>query len=297
MNRSGRSWTTNDLPNSFSDSTLDLNSPTLLPNDSQKLELFLLKLISASKSSDKISVEKSNDSVCEVAVDESVVDKQISEISEDATPKTSHVRSDPASASAANACEKIVSDLDKIEEITSKQSMVGKNILKGKSPQVSRVSDLRQFQKTRSFSAVEDTPDKQVIPEHLGAIPDFPLKDVSHSRSEQLETQPQQMRQTNVSGQGGSKGLQVDIAQTDTKNEAPKLFEGDTLIMQFDYYSNDQPMSLQNESQYSGASSGRSNMSELRKSGRDLSELSSDITPGEHNQIRVNRMNSRPRLD
>lgn len=245
--------------------------------------------------------------MCEVAIEESVIDEeQMSEDDDAALKPSSVVRCDPTLTTAANACEKIVSDLDKIEEIASKQSIVSKNDLvkSSKSPQAGRVCDLRQFQKTRSFSAVEETSDKKVIvPEHLSAIPDFPLKDVSHSRSEQLETQPAE-RQSAGSGEGDdvSRRPHLEITRSETKSEAcggtPKSFEGDTLIMQFDYYSNDQPMSLQHESQYRGdSSSARSGASEHRKSGRDLTELSSDVTQHELNQIRANRMSSRPRLD
>lgn len=246
--------------------------------------------------------QKSINPICASAIEESKIDEQILEDIENI--KLSVVRSDPTQTTATDACEKIVSDLDKIEEITSNQSVVVKSDLaKGKSPQTSRVNDLRQFQKTRSFSAVEDTPDKKVATEHLSAIPDFPLRDVSHSRSEQLKTQPKQQRLSIESGDssGVARRPQSDITKGEIKSEdcseTPKSFDGDTLIMQFDYYSNDQPMSLQNESQYSGVSSGRSGVSDLRKSGRDLTELSSDITHDELNQIKANRINSRPRLD
>lgn len=236
-----------------------------------------------------------------MAIEESVIDEQTS--SEAPTLKPPVVRSDPTPTTATNACEKIVSDLDKIEEVTSKQPVSKNDLMKGKSPQSSRVNDLRQFQKTRSFSAVEDTPDKKIVSEHLSAIPDFPLKDVSHSRSEQLETQPMQPRQSVASGDGSeaSKVPHVDIAKYETNSEAcsgtPKSLEGDTLIMQFDYYSNDQPMSLQNESQYSGVSGRSGIISELRKSGRDLTELGSNAARSELSQIKANRINSRPRLD
>lgn len=160
--------------------------------------------------------------------------------------------------------------------------------------------DNRHFQKTRSFSAVEENPEKKVTTERLRAIPDFPLKDVAHSRSEQLETQSLQQQKHDVKqkendlNQLAASNKVVDQSDDYLKTPSSSTIapdkRGDTLIMQFDYFSNDQPMSLQHDPRFD-CSIKQSKGNHLRKSGRDLTELESNVARGISKDNR-----SRPRL-
>lgn len=210
-------------------------------------------------------------------------------------------------------CERSVDDEDKnddeIAALRSEQQAIAESLAQSacrKPVTASKISDTRHFQKTRSFSAVEDTPDKKVISKQLNTIPDFPLKDISHSRSEQLETQS--MQQSNTSDEIDSKlvassSTVVDHSElmkcednSSTSSNRPPMMSGDTLIMQFDYFSNDQPMSLQHDPRLNG--SNQSKDSHMRKSGRDLTELGSDAVRNRFDRTKANRIiSSRPRLD
>lgn len=200
---------------------------------------------------------------------------------------------------------------DEIAALRSEQQSLTESLAQSaqrKSTMTSKTSDTRHFQKTRSFSAVEDTPDKKVISNQLNTIPDFPLKDVHHSRSDQLETQS--MQQSNTSGELDSKlvtssSTVVDHSElmkcednSSSSSNRPPMMSGDTLIMQFDYFSNDQPMSLQHDPRSN--SSNQRNDNQMRKSGRDLTELGSDFARNDDkfDRTKTSRiMSSRPRLD
>lgn len=212
-------------------------------------------------------------------------------------------------------CDGAVDDEDKngdeIAALRSEQQLLKESLARSaqrKSTTTSKSSDTRHFQKTRSFSAVEDTPDEKVISNQLNTIPDFPLKDVHHSRSDQLETQS--MQQSNTTGELDSKLVSSSSTVVDhselmncednssTSSNRPPMMSGDTLIMQFDYFSNDQPMSLQHDPRSN--SSNRRNDNHMRKSGRDLTELESDFARNENkfDRTKTNRIiSSRPRLD
>lgn len=207
-------------------------------------------------------------------------------------------------------CEKVAAEEDKngdeIAALRSEQQTLTENLAQRKSPLVSKVAETRHFQKTRSFSAVEDTPDKKVNNNNqLNTIPDFPLKDVTHCRSEQLETQSMQ-QQSSASEETDSKLIASSSTVVDhselmrgedhsgSSSSRPPMMSGDTLIMQFDYFSNDQPMSLQHDPRSS--CSGRN--THMRKSGRDLTELESNVARNNFDKTKANRiMSSRPRLE
>lgn len=194
-------------------------------------------------------------------------------------------------------------DSDKVSLSEKPMNTVHEDATNKRLPQLS-LKESRHFQKTRSFSAVEDTPDKKVMKDKLKTIPDFPLKDGSHSRSEHLETQSLLQHDDSLkevdSNLLASSNTVVDHADEYLKptpsssvNMTNKLDTcGDTLIMQFDYFSNDQPMSLQHDSRLE-CSMSQSKGNHLRKSGRDLTELESDVARGMYDKSKSGR--SRPR--
>ena len=184
-----------------------------------------------------------------------------------------------------------------------------------KSPStLSKTSESRQFQKTRSFSAVEETPKKKTLNVDEHDSKDFSLKDVSHSRSEQLAmTQPQgaigededptpMNSKTCLVKRDGGSVCRVD--ETSSKHSAEQSYSGgETLIMQFDY---DQPMSLQYDSSYNQTidegdctSLRQTAYSSHRKSGRDLTEFEAEATRDRFEKsAKSGRSNSsRPRLE
>lgn len=191
---------------------------------------------------------------------------------------------------------------------------------KSPSSALSKSSEARQFQKTRSFSAVEETPEKSTLNvDKHETSKDFPFKDVSHSRSEQLGMQQKQGTATGededatpmnsktclLVGKDGGSGSQVDGGTGLTKQTSEQPFTGgETLIMQFDY---DQPMSLQYDSAYNqtidegDCTSLRqaSGYNSHRKSGRDLTEFEAEATRSRFEKTtKSGRSNSsRPRLE
>lgn len=198
----------------------------------------------------------------------------------------------------SKACEKEISI--QTEALVPEQSQPDPNA-RCKSPAVlQKATDARHFQKTRSFSAVEETHEKKVSTEQSKAIAEFLFKDVAHSRSEQLETAQQQAADATPTS---SKVRPFDTEKDDSANDkdrvkAPKASD-ETLIMQFDYFSNDQPMSLQHDSTYNKTHDKRNDgcSSNLRKSGRDLTELEAEVARDGFGKTKTNRINSRPRLE
>lgn len=156
--------------------------------------------------------------------------------------------------------------------------------------------DERHMQKTRSFSAVEAHAEKTTT-DKLRTIQDSSLKDVSHLRNEQLETPSPQRNSANNSEADtklmASSSTVVDHSINVELDHETEAAGGDTLIMQFDYYSNDQPMSLQNDPRFDVRSE-RTRGNHLRKSGHDLTELESEVARGIFDGSKANR--SRPRL-
>lgn len=164
-----------------------------------------------------------------------------------------------------------------------------------------KAADTRQFQKTRSFSAVEETPDKKVSIEETTALAEFPFEhDFAHSRSEHLETQQQSAPEGDITPVNSKRDLskaRKSDALSGTSTGPGPMSSGDMLIMQFDYFANDQPMSLQCETAYSRPSNRAGGNSLLRKSGRDLTELDTEAARDGFDRTKANRMNSRPRLE
>lgn len=173
------------------------------------------------------------------------------------------------------------------------------------------VESCRHFKKTRSFSAVEETPEQLVTSERLSAIPDLPRKEAAHSRSERLETQSLNQENAGLDPKTmliASSNTIVDdnseSAQIETSRRQNDIISGvddcdNTLIMQFDYFSEDQPMSLQHDPRFDAASTcgKRGAGSQFHESGRDLTELESDVVRSGFGRAKNNRMNSRPRLE
>lgn len=205
----------------------------------------------------------------------------------------------------------VTDEIEKVEDKTGDVSQSGATTspsksctLKIKSPVVSKVAETHHFQKTRSFSTVEETPAKKTTPTQLNAIKDLPRKDIAHSRSDQLETylaQQEELDDDDESKMMASSSTVVDHSEM-VKCSSPRsiceevepMISGDTLIMQFDYFSNDQPMSLQHESK--SICSQNHNSSHLRKSGRDLTGLEADVAKSNYERTKSRVMNSRPRL-
>lgn len=171
--------------------------------------------------------------------------------------------------------------------------------MQNRGPTSSRVAECRQFHKTRSFSAVEETPDKKKTINSPGVGPNLPSKDVVLSRSEQLEIQLLQQRSP-----GHDDDFDPSLAQSPNQSQGDNACgsdasrpKGDHLIMQFDYFSDGQPMSLQHDSS-NNKNSDRLSTGHFRKSGQDIAESESDGMQCGFDGGKKNRaMNSRPRLD
>lgn len=221
------------------------------------------------------------------------------EEAEEAPCKVAADSTTPTSSSPTSAVN-VIKDCDTgIPTLTETRAPETGGRCKSPGGPVQKTADMRQFQKTRSFSAVEETHDKNVASEQSKTK--LPFKEVAHSRSEQLETGQQAGRQKdNV----GSK------KELDEMDEYPRNSE-DTLIMQFDYCSHDQPMSLQYEATYErtpekagcsgrsggGSGAGSRRNSNMRKSGRDLTELGAEVARENFDRCKANRISSRPRLE
>lgn len=161
-----------------------------------------------------------------------------------------------------------------------------------------KLSDARTFQKTRSFSAVEDSSKKKNNQCCIGIIKEFHLKDQAHSRSEHLEIQSNQANDEEPSEMIASSSTIVDrseLLKTDAiiSSLVDRASGEDTLIMQFDYFSNDQPMSLQHEASYANDNL-KQQRCQMRKSGRDLTELETQNSRAVNNRTKSDR--TRPRL-
>lgn len=174
-----------------------------------------------------------------------------------------------------------ISKNDQVEATALKASQNQTDISKRKSS-LSKTTDSRHFQKTRSFSAVEEKSDSKISKNQLSKVEKFPLKDVAHSRSTHLEIQPHGETVDDANKSIASSSTVVDQSDL-TKSEAPgnasadtpSIVSGDTLIMQFDYYSNDQPMSLQHDPRFNVIATQTDN-THLRKSVRDLTVLGTE---------------------
>lgn len=202
----------------------------------------------------------------------------------------------------------VTSKNDKADSNAPQSLLSQSNTTKCKSP-LPKTAETRHFQKTRSFSAVEEKPDTKIPKNQLSAVDDFPLKDVAHSRSEHLETQSLQPNDSSSDKKSkliASSSTVVDQSDSMMKGEpsgkaveGPSTLSGDTLIMQFDYFSNDQPMSLQHDARFNGAAT-QTDSTHLRKSVRDLTELETEAVSraGFERASETNRvMWSRPRLE
>lgn len=225
----------------------------------------------------------------------------------------------PQSVSPIKHVEADATDLSKVAESAAlKPTTIEPNssdsnkveAVRGKSPAtLLKSSEARHFQKTRSFSAVEETPDK-TLPVDANKLEEFPFKDVSHSRSEQLGMPQQQgpatCEEDDEATPMNSKACLLRLAKDGASaagTSKDPYAGGETLIMQFDY---DQPMSLQHDgSNYSktinegdSGSLRTSGCSNLRKSGRDLTEFEAEATRDRFEKsTKSSCANSRPRLE
>lgn len=210
---------------------------------------------------------------------------------------------------------------------------------RARGPTSSRVAECRQFQKTRSFSAVEEVPEKSqkatvVIdrpPTDSSGPYNLPPKDMAFSKSEQFDLQLSQRRpgtdsktkdsggtgceepsNSNVSPVAGNETSECRGSDGRSNRLEDDLASGQSsggtgtthLIMQFDYFSDGQPMSLQHDSSFSRTTE-RVTVNQLGKSGQDLTEMETEVTRcgldggsggSGFGRIKGRASNSRPRL-
>lgn len=251
--------------------------------------------------------------------DESEVEDASVQVSSNASTKDSSKKSDKEVGSQETVLAEHKEEVSRIIDATNTtkttehKSVVGdtKNLglnqaskecdslsVKCTSPLVAKVSaENRQFQKTRSFSAVEDNPEKKMIKVPSGKSGDFCFKDVAHSRSEQLDT-------TNLNSpevdQDGRKSRAIDGDDTDCRvkdSEKRKSADKCRLMDQLSYFSDAQPMSLQHDSSYCREFDlERKGSRDIRKSGRDLSNLSAHETGESLERPKSSRATTRARL-
>lgn len=220
---------------------------------------------------------------------------------------TTGVESDNESAFAKSSPVKahphVANPLDLPKAVESEESSSTKAVEIAKSDVASikisaapqKAPEGRQFQKTRSFSAVEETPEEKISTSKSKEMKNFYFKDVAHSRSEQLETQPQSSSDNSKSKEvKTSKAEKCETSGTTAKTST-KLSVGDTdsIMRQYDY--NEQPMSLQYDTTSVKIPDESRVSSEVRKSGRDLTELG--LENMRDRRVNSNRANSRPRLE
>lgn len=163
---------------------------------------------------------------------------------------------------------------------------------------IQKSSESRHSQKTRSFSAGEETPEKKISTSKSKELKEFPFKDVAHSRSEQLAIQQQSgaeddasvrsKMKTSISAKGES------AVASKSGGTKVSVVSGDALARQYDYH--DQPMSLQYDMTSVKISDESRTCSDVRKSGRDLTELGME-NMRDRKSGRPNQSNSRPRLE
>lgn len=166
------------------------------------------------------------------------------------------------------------------------------------SPLVAKVAtENRQFQKTRSFSAVEDNPGKKMIKVPSGKSGDFCFKDVAHSRSEQLD--PTKMNSPKADQEARkSRGNDRDADCLGQEADKRKTADKCRMMDQLSYFSDAQPMSLQHDSSYCVEFGlGRKDSRDIRKSGRDLSNLSTNETGDLLERPKSSRATTRARLE
>ena len=179
---------------------------------------------------------------------------------------------------------------------SSQKVVVGDEIAVNSQAQASQKSlDGRHVQKTRSFSAVEDVPAKKIPVSKSKELKEFLAKDVAHSRSEHLEVQQQSGQDETSDGHSDPKALSAGHDNAIDRRSANKLaiIDGDSLIKEYDYH--DQPASLQYDTTSVKIPSESRASSDVRKSGRDLTELGLEIIRDRLNKN--DRAHSRPRLD
>lgn len=167
---------------------------------------------------------------------------------------------------------------------------MGGDSFKTVSPQPPKLPEGRQFQKTRSFSAVEEAPEKVPFSAKSKDLK-FPFKDVAHSRSEQLADQ--QQPSADDSSQVASPTYD-DKEETVDVNKRVSVVSGDIMMRQYGYH--DQPVSLQYDTTSVKIPDDTHARKDIRKSGRDLTELGME-NMRDRGSGRQNRSNARPRSD
>ena len=183
-----------------------------------------------------------------------------------------------------------------VEKVNAPSSEV-ETVAKETDVESQEITDPRHFQKTRSFSVVEKSPEDKPSAECSNVPTEFPPREIAHSHSEQLESQNKKTRGNDDKTPTSPAQKPLSLIGSKDSEEKPTNEGGGTLIMQFDYLSGDQPMSLQNDPSFSRAAERFGDKSTLRKSGHDLSEMEVELTRHRFEKSRAYRMDSRPRLE
>lgn len=149
-----------------------------------------------------------------------------------------------------------------------------------------------RFQKTRSFSAVEDNPEKKGPATKSSGLKEFPFKDVAHSRSEQLEVQQKDAKAS--VGDQSSENIPASHLNDGLEGKS-KVFRasGDTFGKDYDF--GEQPMSLQYDTTSVKIPNELQTSKNSQRSGRDLTELNIEII--RERKGRFSHANARPRLE
>lgn len=167
------------------------------------------------------------------------------------------------------------------------------------SPPEAKVSaDNRQFQKTRSFSAVEDNPVKKTIKVPSGKSGDICFKDVTHSRSEQLDC-PKARTNADLNSRKGRNNDRDTAPDTTNERDLRKAGKDELMMDHLNYFTETTPMSLQDDSTYcEDIDLIRKNSRDIRKSGRDLSNFGANEANDSVDRPKSSRMtSSRARLE
>lgn len=236
-------------------------------------------------------------------------DKSATDDMRSSSTKPSPTRSalDPADVSQAHSKREV----DSLAAASSQEATKSPNLVVAASR--AKTCATKQFQKTRSFSAVEDTPDRSTtITDHLEVVddaasnPSGALRDASYSRSDQLtrlkdksdDKQPKDDESKNklVASSStlvghSSKQLRVDSQSSCRDSTTQKASNrGGTLVMQFDYSADNQPMSLQLDL-------GQKSNSPIKIGRKNMNDSSGSDIRSEAEQSRSHMYNARPRLE
>lgn len=210
------------------------------------------------------------------------IEVDMPEVSKPSEPSegTSH-NAEPIAEKKTGNNESVVDDLENlVAKPIQKVQDCDIPSVKCMSPPVAKVAaENRQFQKTRSFSAVEDNPEKKTVKVPPGKSGDFCFKDVALSRSEQLDRPKVRANDEDQQSRKGRNENRDAAPNPTLERDLRKSPKQDLMMNQLSYFTETQPMSLQNDSTYcEDFDMIRKNSRDIRKSGRDLSNFSANET-------------------